>query len=615
MLYLKHYYHLIIGVNTMFFFFQFDDNSVPSFDQMMKPLLVALEQLGGKAELKELDAKTIEIMNLPENIVSLPHKGSANRTEVEYRLAWARTYLKKYGLLKNTARGVWSLSDSYDGKIDSIDTSEIARIVNQENRSKPQKNHVLSSIESALAFENLVLGIIKEQLQLQKKNHYSAYSDTFDFGYDLILPEGIDDNKSLTYCIIKYINPQNQNAEKFIVDMLQKIDTKALNDYLMLIVNITMSDKVRNKLLNCANEKLNISKIIIWDGNDLSNRMNPDSDYTKYYITPKQAIVEDTLTADPSDDEKQKIKQSYIEKIKQAYQNEDIVLFLGAGVSIDAGVPLWSGLIKKLLIHMINSKVNNRKLSEKETEMLNNLAYKNQENSPLTQMRYIKSAFTDEEYYELVHDVLYSRPLKTETKLLDALAKISAPQRAYNGIRSIVTYNFDDLLERKFAEKEIEFNTVYQEDDMAAMNKLNIYHVHGYLPFKWNGFDVDTNLIFSEEDYHKVYRDAFSWSNLTQLNAFRDSTCLFIGCSLTDPNLRRLLDVAARNKESSRHYAILPKNKLDYSDKSRREQKLLALYERIDDNIREGYFRELGLNIVWIDSFDEIPDILLNLRR
>lgn len=35
------------------------------------------------------------------------------------------------------------------------------------------------------------------------------------------------------------------------------------------------------------------------------------------------------------------------------------------------------------------------------------------------------------------------------------------------------------------------------------------------------------------------------------------NTCLFIGCSLSDLNLRRLLDVAARSGESPRHFAFL----------------------------------------------------------
>jgi restriction system protein len=51
---------------------------------------------------------------LPDELVSQLHKpGLSNVTEIEYRLAWARTYLKKAELINNSIRGVWSFSKEY----------------------------------------------------------------------------------------------------------------------------------------------------------------------------------------------------------------------------------------------------------------------------------------------------------------------------------------------------------------------------------------------------------------------------------------------------------------------------------------------------------------------
>ncbi len=50
----------------------------------------------------------MQLLNLPDKVLEILH-GSTSQTEVEYRLAWSRTYLKKYGLLQNSTRGVWSL--------------------------------------------------------------------------------------------------------------------------------------------------------------------------------------------------------------------------------------------------------------------------------------------------------------------------------------------------------------------------------------------------------------------------------------------------------------------------------------------------------------------------
>ena len=127
------------------------------------------------------------------------------------------------------------------------------------------------------------------------------------------------------------------------------------------------------------------------------------------------------------------------------------------------------------------------------------------------------------EYRQLIRSVLYQGNLNLDTQLLNSIAKICTPRRLNSGIESIITYNFDDLLERKFSIKEIDFHSIYREDDMAELDKLNIYHVHGYLPLEQDKNVNDSNLIFSEEEYHQVYRDAYSWSNLTQLNAFRNT--------------------------------------------------------------------------------------------
>jgi restriction system protein len=85
---------------------------VPTYDTFMNPLLQALRELGGSGTIEEIVSKTAEIMGLSDEQLDIPHKPEkgGSRTEFEYRLAWTRTYLKKYGLLENSSRGVWALT-------------------------------------------------------------------------------------------------------------------------------------------------------------------------------------------------------------------------------------------------------------------------------------------------------------------------------------------------------------------------------------------------------------------------------------------------------------------------------------------------------------------------
>jgi restriction system protein len=87
------------------------DIQLPTYDALMNPVLKALKKLGGSGTIQEIDATASEIAGLTDEqleVLHNPEKGG--QTEVEYRLAWTRTYLKKYGLLENSSRGVWALT-------------------------------------------------------------------------------------------------------------------------------------------------------------------------------------------------------------------------------------------------------------------------------------------------------------------------------------------------------------------------------------------------------------------------------------------------------------------------------------------------------------------------
>ncbi|GAA0589988.1 restriction endonuclease [Craurococcus roseus] len=83
--------------------------AVPTFDELMWPLLKALRAMGGSATNEELLAKIIEQEAFPAEVQSVQHT-DGRQTKLNYNLAWAKTYLKKVGALENSSRGVWSLT-------------------------------------------------------------------------------------------------------------------------------------------------------------------------------------------------------------------------------------------------------------------------------------------------------------------------------------------------------------------------------------------------------------------------------------------------------------------------------------------------------------------------
>lgn len=96
--------------------------NVPTFDMFFNPLIDALKQLGGSGTNEEIEALVAEIMELSDEQLEVLHNpDKSSQTEVQYRLAWARTYLKKYGLLENSSRGVWALT------VEGRDTQKVDR--------------------------------------------------------------------------------------------------------------------------------------------------------------------------------------------------------------------------------------------------------------------------------------------------------------------------------------------------------------------------------------------------------------------------------------------------------------------------------------------------------
>lgn len=107
---------------------------IPRFYELLNPTLAALHRLGGSASIQELVDEIISSLELPEQVTETLHKDGPV-TEVQYRAGWARTYLKTYGLLENSDRGVWALTQ--EGQTTSeIDPKEVLSMV----RGKQKKN-------------------------------------------------------------------------------------------------------------------------------------------------------------------------------------------------------------------------------------------------------------------------------------------------------------------------------------------------------------------------------------------------------------------------------------------------------------------------------------------
>lgn len=105
----------------------------PGYQFFIKPTIDALYQLGGSGANSEIYKKVIKNTNLSEDVIDEMH--SFTMTEVEYKLMWARTYLKNYGAVENSKQGVWVLTakGAALAKLADLDVKEIVRFTNNKN--------------------------------------------------------------------------------------------------------------------------------------------------------------------------------------------------------------------------------------------------------------------------------------------------------------------------------------------------------------------------------------------------------------------------------------------------------------------------------------------------
>ena len=106
------------------------------YDDLMNPVLSALKFLGGSGTNEEINNKVAEIVNIPaEQLEVLHNPDKGGMTEIEYRLMWTRTYLKKFGLIENSSRGVWSLTPK-GSSTDKVIKKEVVRVVREQMKKE-----------------------------------------------------------------------------------------------------------------------------------------------------------------------------------------------------------------------------------------------------------------------------------------------------------------------------------------------------------------------------------------------------------------------------------------------------------------------------------------------
>lgn len=280
--------------------------------------------------------------------------------------------------------------------------------------------------------------------------------------------------------------------------------------------------------------------------------------------------------------------------LRSAYGVGDLSLVVGAGVSMSAGLPSWNALVVEM-IDLALAESPDADLERSRAQLTASASQRADALRAATELvhRTLGDAFGD----RLSH-ALYTRsptPSALHAAIGGMLRPLVVPRTPR--VHTILTYNFDDLLEQaaldRGHEPTVHVSVAGVADELRAgpPDAVAVYHVHGFRPSPGGPYAdaevEDVDLVFSESGYRAAYGEDETWTRRAQAGVFGNSPSVFLGCSLGDDESVTQLSVAHRRHPGWFNYAVLA---------------------RSDDFGRD--YRELGLHVLWARDHDEIPEIV-----
>jgi hypothetical protein len=478
-------------------------------------------------------------------------------------------------------------------------------------------------------FETFILNLLKVH---QEKNNKPFISQPRRVGFDAYAPNGIENIVGSIAIEIK-INIERMPL-RMLIEQILRIQSRHPEvepfETILFITASPISSRFREVFEKRITEFNFSVKVVIWGVEEINKIVSKNKKEANeiannlFSLRIESAVVQSSKNWKKERDEK-------IEILKVLYKKGQFSFFLGAGVSSSAGMPDWNTLLNSLFVtYLTNEFDNETKILDTDINQIVERLNEIDEPSALMAARYLRkgldnSVTESEVFNKTITKNLYKlrdNSKKIDSELIQSIAEMCMPLRTGAKIKSVVNYNFDDLIERQLEKQSIRHHSIYSDNEFIDPDELPIYHVHGFLPEDTKAYEAldKSTLVFSEEGYHLMYSDSYHWSNLVQLSNLRDNHCLMVGLSMTDPNLRRLLDISSRNSDKTRHFAFLKritienfvnkenKKVIDNTDSA---QKFLDRHH----NLNEEIMRELGVSIIWYTGYDEIPEILRQIVK
>jgi hypothetical protein len=303
------------------------------------------------------------------------------------------------------------------------------------------------------------------------------------FEADAYLPQGVSEVGGPAVVEIVYLPNNDGHSAQRLAKKTQRAAALCLQfgvDNLLLVHNQTLRPQHISRipeLIQPFRPRLNV---VFWDATRLQSTVSERPELIQQlFESLARSSVEERLTREPRGD--QEVRREHLAHLNAVYQRDGVALFLGAGVSAGLGLPNWSTLIGALFASAFAERLD---LDPFDAGVLSEAAASLNRDSPLQTVRYLRRALgsNSDKFEEQLSKVLYGAYNPSgSSELADAIARLCVPGRLGPKVHSVITYNFDDLLEDRLNNKHVDHSSIYHGNSQATAAELPVYHVHGFL--------------------------------------------------------------------------------------------------------------------------------------
>lgn len=287
-------------------------------------------------------------------------------------------------------------------------------------------------------------------------------------------------------------------------------------------------------------------------------------------------------------------------------------LLLGAGASMEAGLPSWDRLLDLLLIRggedsgLLDPVPVGEAPSAEQQARRSRWLEDTARDGPLGKAA-LAEALAGDRRDRWIADALYTPEAGPADYSPGPIARqIPHLRAAFGSELRVMTLNYDDLIEQAFRQDgRFEPVALATDQHREPAGKFGVVHLHGYL----GRDDADPGqLILSEADYMEMQR-GHSWQETYVRHALMDSTMVFVGTSLLDPNVIRYLHGVRppRSEQPSRFALFVRQGQYPSSVpadlRAAREQALAKRWEA------------LGVTAVFVDHYTDVAQVLAEIAR